>query len=181
MTSTMPSSSWSNTSGAVSTQLPEPIHRSAETFISIVLTRPVSNLTNLLAANRVGLKPLEFAQRMAGAQIAVVLVVASGLWILYWRQAPPHYEVPPLLRPRNRSTFLLSAACTTGFIVAILAGVSIAIASHRVATFHRRGSGHRHGGLGRGRGGTTGVALINSPTRKVDLAVASGSASVVVH
>src|SRR6185312_6552233 len=93
------------------------------------LLLPVSNLTNLLAADRVGLKTLPFARQMALPQLAVLGVVTVALWLFYWRSEPTRYEVPPPLRPRNRRTFALAGVCTAMFIGGILAGVSIAVAA----------------------------------------------------
>jgi arsenical pump membrane protein len=93
------------------------------------LLLPVSNLTNLLAANRVGLKTLPFARQMALPKLAVLGVVTIALWLFYWRSEPTRYEVPPQLRPRNRRTFALAGVCTVMFIAGILAGVSIAVAA----------------------------------------------------
>jgi len=93
------------------------------------LLLPVSNLTNLLAADRVELKTLPFARQMALPQLAVLGVVTVALWLFYWRSEPTRYEVPPQLRPRNRRTFALAGACTVMFIAGILAGVSIAVAA----------------------------------------------------
>src|SRR5262249_24519983 len=93
------------------------------------LLLPVSNLTNLLSADRVGLKPLPFARQMALPQLAVLGVVTLALWLFYWRSEPARYEVPPQLRPRNRRTFALAGVCTAMFIGGILAGVSIAAAA----------------------------------------------------
>jgi len=93
------------------------------------LLLPVSNLTNLLAANRVGLKTLPFARQMALPQLAVLGVVTLALWLFYWRSEPTRYQVPPQLRPRNRRTFALASVCTVMFIAGILAGVSIAVAA----------------------------------------------------
>src|SRR4051812_11389765 len=42
---------------------------------------PVSNLTNLLAQQRVGLSPLGFAARMWLPQLAVLLVTMAVLWL----------------------------------------------------------------------------------------------------
>ncbi|MFD0820643.1 ArsB/NhaD family transporter [Micromonospora zhanjiangensis] len=56
------------------------------------LLLPVSNLTNLLAAERVGLTVLRFAERMALPQVAALLATAARLWLLYWR---PGARWPP--------------------------------------------------------------------------------------
>src|SRR5262249_62267789 len=93
------------------------------TMASLLL--PVSNLTNLLAADRVGLETLPFARQMALPQLAVLGVVTLALWLFYWRSEPVRYEVPPQLRPRNRWTFALAGVCTAMFIGGILAPVTI--------------------------------------------------------
>jgi arsenical pump membrane protein len=93
------------------------------------LLLPVSNLTNLLAADRIALRPLEFAQRMALPQLAALLVIGACLWLLFWRRNPPRYEIPPPHQLADRRLFWIAAACVGGFIICILAGVTIAVAS----------------------------------------------------
>ncbi|MFF3335212.1 SLC13 family permease [Streptomyces sp. NPDC002888] len=50
------------------------------------LLLPVSNLTNLLAADRVALSPLGLAGRMWAPQLAAVVVTMACLWAFYWRR-----------------------------------------------------------------------------------------------
>lgn len=50
------------------------------------LLLPVSNLTNLLAADRVALSPLGLAGRMWAPQLAAIAVTAACLWGFYWRR-----------------------------------------------------------------------------------------------
>ncbi|MFF7973534.1 SLC13 family permease [Streptomyces sp. NPDC007905] len=50
------------------------------------LLLPVSNLTNLLAANRVALSPLGLAGRMWAPQLAAVVVTMACLWLFFWRR-----------------------------------------------------------------------------------------------
>jgi arsenical pump membrane protein len=50
------------------------------------LLLPVSNLTNLLAANRVALSPLGLAGRMWAPQLAAIAVTMACLWLFYWRR-----------------------------------------------------------------------------------------------
>ncbi|ANP49793.1 Na+/H+ antiporter NhaD/arsenite permease-like protein [Streptomyces griseochromogenes] len=50
------------------------------------LLLPVSNLTNLLAANRVALSPLGLAGRMWAPQLAAVAVTMACLWLFFWRR-----------------------------------------------------------------------------------------------
>jgi Na+/H+ antiporter NhaD/arsenite permease-like protein len=50
------------------------------------LLLPVSNLTNLLAADRVALSPLGLAARMWAPQLAAIAVTMACLWVFYWRR-----------------------------------------------------------------------------------------------
>ncbi|MFF9057151.1 SLC13 family permease [Streptomyces sp. NPDC014882] len=50
------------------------------------LLLPVSNLTNLLAADRVALSPLGLAGRMWAPQLAAIAVTAACLWGFHWRR-----------------------------------------------------------------------------------------------
>ncbi|MEV5875556.1 SLC13 family permease [Streptomyces sp. NPDC052101] len=50
------------------------------------LLLPVSNLTNLLAANRVALSPLGLAGRMWAPQLAALIVTMACLWLFFWRR-----------------------------------------------------------------------------------------------
>ncbi|MFC9285866.1 SLC13 family permease [Streptomyces sp. NPDC057052] len=50
------------------------------------LLLPVSNLTNLLAADRVALSPAGLAGRMWAPQLAAIAVTAACLWGFYWRR-----------------------------------------------------------------------------------------------
>ncbi|MER6025576.1 SLC13 family permease [Streptomyces sp. NPDC001851] len=50
------------------------------------LLLPVSNLTNLLAANRVALSPLGLAARMWAPQLAALAVTMACLWLFFWRR-----------------------------------------------------------------------------------------------
>jgi Na+/H+ antiporter NhaD and related arsenite permeases len=93
------------------------------------LLLPVSNLTNLLAADRIGLRPLAFAAQMALPQAAAVVAVGVCLWVFYWRHLPPRYEIPPPHRPRDRRLYWMAAGSVATFIAGILAGASVAIVS----------------------------------------------------
>ncbi|WP_444951689.1 SLC13 family permease [Micromonospora ureilytica] len=96
------------------------------------LLLPVSNLTNLLAADRVGLTPLAYAERMALPQLAAVAVTMALLWYAWWRRerpvggrfVPPARHVPadPVLHRTALAGCLL-------FVAGILAGVEIEFAS----------------------------------------------------
>ncbi len=89
------------------------------------LLLPVSNLTNLLAMNRVQLSPLQFAARMAMPQLAALVVVAACLWLFFWRPNPARYQPPTPFQPRDRALFVAASVAVGVFIVGILVGVSI--------------------------------------------------------
>jgi arsenical pump membrane protein len=87
------------------------------------LLLPVSNLTNLLALDRIGLSPIDFAARMWAAQLASVAVTMVCLWVFYWRRSrrgaerytpPGPHEVP------DRLLFWVAATACVIFVVAIL-------------------------------------------------------------
>jgi arsenical pump membrane protein len=97
------------------------------------LLLPVSNLTNLLAANRVALAPLRFAGRMWAPQLAAIVMTAILLWVFYWRPGKRggerHYTVPAQHQPADRPLFRLAAVACLLFIVGILVGIPIGVAS----------------------------------------------------
>ncbi|WP_112638619.1 ArsB/NhaD family transporter [Micromonospora saelicesensis] len=96
------------------------------------LLLPVSNLTNLLAADRVGLAPLAYAARMALPQIAAVAVTMALLWFGWWRRERPAGGrfVPPTRHvPADPVLHRTALAGCLIFVAGILAGVEIEIAS----------------------------------------------------
>lgn len=94
------------------------------------LLLPVSNLTNLLAADRLGLPVAAFAGRMAGPQLVAVLATAACLWLLHWRRdAAARYPVPVPHRPADPVLFRVAAAACVLFVAGIVAGVPLAAVS----------------------------------------------------
>jgi Na+/H+ antiporter NhaD/arsenite permease-like protein len=94
------------------------------------LLLPVSNLTNLLAADRVALETRAFAARMWAPQLAVLAVTMALLWAFYWRRrmrGEDSYDPPDLAPVRDRVLFSATAAACLLFIGAILAGVHTGI------------------------------------------------------
>ncbi|MER6784997.1 SLC13 family permease [Streptomyces sp. NPDC000658] len=112
------------------------------------LLLPVSNLTNLLAADRVALSPLGLAGRMWAPQLAAIAVTTACLWLFFWRPArrtaegargaerggpgavrvgpaerPPRagrYALPAVHRPADPVLFRACALACGGFLLAIL-------------------------------------------------------------
>lgn len=100
------------------------------------LLLPVSNLTNLLGMDRVGLSTGEFAAKMFVPQLVAVALTAYFLWIFHWRPAvsdAQRFRVPEPHRPRDRVIFRVGAVCVVVFVVLILVGAPLHIASMSVA------------------------------------------------
>jgi len=96
------------------------------------LLLPVSNLTNLLAANRVALTTPAFAVRMGPAQAAALLVTGALLWAFYWRRGrrgADEYERPAPFRADNPRLLRVTGLACLFFIAAILGGVALPVAS----------------------------------------------------
>lgn len=89
------------------------------------LLLPVSNLTNLLAADRVALAAPAFAARMWLPQLAAIAATMFFLWVFYWRRrqrSADRYLPPPplrLRRPADRILFWVAAAACLVFILAV--------------------------------------------------------------
>lgn len=96
------------------------------------LLLPVSNLTNLLAADRVDLAPAAFAVRMAAPQAAAIVATAAGLWWFYWRRTRrgrDRYSVPAAHVARDRVLLGVAAAACSAFVLLVLVGVPLMISS----------------------------------------------------
>ncbi|MEU2031910.1 SLC13 family permease [Nocardia amamiensis] len=100
------------------------------------LLLPVSNLTNLLAADRVALSATDFAARMWAPQAISVAATMVCLWHWYWRRGrrqSDRYVPPEPIRPQNfrerALLFTTTGACLL-FILAIpLVGDHIGVAA----------------------------------------------------
>ncbi|MFG2086032.1 MULTISPECIES: SLC13 family permease [unclassified Spirillospora] len=94
------------------------------------LLLPVSNLTNLLAADRVALGTRAFAARMWAPQLAALAVTMALLWAFYWRRrmrGADSYDPPAPAPVRDRVLFSATGLACLMFIGAILAGVHTGI------------------------------------------------------
>ncbi|MET7967014.1 SLC13 family permease [Micromonospora sp. NPDC005305] len=96
------------------------------------LLLPVSNLTNILASDRIDLEPVPWAARMWWPQLVAIVITMLLLWWWYWRPAragadpfvPPPPHVPP-----DRALYRTALAACLLFVAGILAGVEIGLAS----------------------------------------------------
>ncbi|MFE9320318.1 SLC13 family permease [Nocardia sp. NPDC052278] len=89
------------------------------------LLLPVSNLTNLLAADRVALRATDFAARMWAPQLVSITATMVCLWVWYWRRGrreTDRYVPPEPIRPENareRTLLYTTAGACLLFILAI--------------------------------------------------------------
>jgi arsenical pump membrane protein len=93
------------------------------------LLLPVSNLTNLLAMNRLGLSAPGFAGRMYLPEVASVAATVGCLWIMYWRRglrSADRYRVPEPYEPRDPVLAGLSAVACALFVLLVLLSVPLA-------------------------------------------------------
>lgn len=100
------------------------------------LLLPVSNLTNLLGMQKIGLDAQEFAARMWAPQIASIVVTMAFLWVFYWRRGERRdlRYTPPLLEPvGDRVLFAVASAACVLFIVALLLKVQVGVAAPAAA------------------------------------------------
>jgi arsenical pump membrane protein len=93
------------------------------------LLLPVSNLTNLLAADRVALSPLAFAQRLWLPQVVAIAVTMLFAWLFYWRHNDRRYRPPDVHVPGDPLLCGVAAMACLAFIVGIVAEVQLGLAS----------------------------------------------------
>ncbi|WP_089154139.1 SLC13 family permease [Micromonospora sp. NBS 11-29] len=96
------------------------------------LLLPVSNLTNILASDRIGLDPVPWAARMWWPQLVAIAITMVLLWWWYWRPAragADPFVPPPRYAPPDRVVFRTALVACLIFVGGVLAGVEIGIAS----------------------------------------------------
>ncbi|MFI7634576.1 SLC13 family permease [Nonomuraea sp. NPDC049400] len=100
------------------------------------LLLPVSNLTNLLGMEKIGLDAQEFAARMWAPQLASIAVTMAFLWVFYWRRGERRdlRYTPPLLEPvADRVLFGAASAGCLLFIALLLFEAHVAVAATAAA------------------------------------------------
>lgn len=88
------------------------------------LLLPVSNLTNLLAADRVALSPSQMAAVMWPPQVAAIVATMLCLWVFYWRRGrrgEERYVPPEPPRPADPVLLRVCALACGGFLLVLLA------------------------------------------------------------
>jgi arsenical pump membrane protein len=93
------------------------------------LLLPVGNLTNLLAANRVALPPVQFAVKMAAPELVSVAATMLVLWFGFWRRSQrggaARYVPPERFRPVDPVLCVIAGVACVLFVAAILVGVPL--------------------------------------------------------
>ncbi len=87
------------------------------------LLLPVSNLTNLLAVQRLNLSTLSFAARMALPELVAVTVTVAYLGSIYRRQLGGRYEPPGPVAVADAVLFWICAAACAALAPLVLLGV----------------------------------------------------------
>lgn len=87
------------------------------------LLLPVSNLTNLLASDRIGGSATAFARQSVPLELVTVAVTVAVLAAFSWRELRGRYALPAVVAAPDRLLFRASVAGVLVFAVLILAGV----------------------------------------------------------
>jgi arsenical pump membrane protein len=94
------------------------------------LLLPVSNLTNLLAVDRIGLDgPIPFAGLMVWAALAGVVVPCAVLLLVFRGRLFGRYEPVPVRRPTDPVFFVAASVVLVALVVALTAGVTVWVAA----------------------------------------------------
>ncbi|MGH3094870.1 MAG: SLC13 family permease [Streptosporangiales bacterium] len=86
---------------------------------------PVSNLTNLLAADRLDLSVIRYASLMWLPALATTLATAAVLLTTYRRQLRGRYAIPPRRRPRDPVLFWGATAVSVGVVPAFIVDLPV--------------------------------------------------------
>ncbi|MFB0834225.1 SLC13 family permease [Arthrobacter halodurans] len=97
------------------------------------LLLPVSNLTNLLAQNRLDLTTAEFARLAAAPALVGVVVPTAFLWVIFRRQLRGGFRAPR--GPAESDRFLLvgTSVVLLVLLVLLVSGIPVAISSTAAA------------------------------------------------
>lgn len=93
------------------------------------LLLPISNLTNLLAVDRLGLTPTAYVGRLALPALVAVAVTVTLLAGWQRRSLTGRYDVPAVEPPADRVLFLSTAGACLVLVPLLLLGLPVAVAS----------------------------------------------------
>ncbi|KQM82179.1 SLC13 family permease [Agromyces sp. Leaf222] len=89
------------------------------------LLLPVSNLTNLLAAEHLGLHPLQFAAITAAPALVAVVVTAAVLFATRPRQLLARFEPEAATPPDDRVLFRIAAITLAVLVPLLVSGIEV--------------------------------------------------------
>jgi arsenical pump membrane protein len=93
------------------------------------LLLPVSNLTNLLAEQRVGLSRGAFVQAMAAPAAVAVVVTVGVLAALHGRSLRGRYPLPAVAQPPDRLLHRAAVVAVLAFLGGVVAGLPVVLAA----------------------------------------------------
>lgn len=93
------------------------------------LLLPVSNLTNLLAVDRLGLTTGGYVAELALPALVAVAITAAALLLWHRSSLTGRFEVPAPSEPQDRVLFLVTGAACALLVPLLLAGVEVALAA----------------------------------------------------
>jgi len=91
------------------------------------LLLPVSNLTNLLATDLLGLTPLEFAARMVLPELVAVAIPVLVVFLVFRRTLLTRYSATPAAPAPDRVLFVASAVVVAVLVPFLVSGLPVAI------------------------------------------------------
>lgn len=97
------------------------------------LLLPVSNLTNLLALDRLGLSASQYTARMALPAVVAIVVTCLALGLWHRRRLRGSFAVPAPQLPGDRALFAAALAGCLLLVPALLLGVPVAAAATTAA------------------------------------------------
>ncbi len=93
------------------------------------LLLPVSNLTNLLAVDRIGLTPAQYLTRTALPALVAVVVTWAALSLWHRRRLRGRFTPPAPLEVRDRALYVVALLACALLVPALLLGVPVAAAA----------------------------------------------------
>jgi arsenical pump membrane protein len=97
------------------------------------LLLPVSNLTNLLAVDRLGASTWDYVSAVWPAALSAILVTVAALWLMNRTALSGRYEVPPPPAVPDKPSFVVAAAVCLALAVLFLLDVAYWLAATAAA------------------------------------------------
>lgn len=99
------------------------------------LLLPVSNLSNLLAQQQMGVAPVEFARLLWAPALVGLLAPLAFLFVIFRRDLRGRYAAPQVPEVVDKRLLLLSGATVALLLPALVSGIPVAIPAVAAAVF----------------------------------------------